>query len=227
MKIVSIHQPNYLPWLPYLNKIKEADIFVILDIAQYKKNEFMNRNRIRTSKGWTYLTIPLKSKDYYLKPIYKVQLPPDDKWMEKHWKSIEASYSSAEYFNLYKIFFKKLFTSNFKTLGEINLKIIYYLIDILNIETEVVLSSDLDMDESAKSTDLLINIIQESKGTSYLSGPCGKNYLELDKFKKNNIEVRFQDYKHPKYKQNFPGFEPFMSAIDALFNIGKKTKELI
>jgi len=60
--IVSINQPAYLPWLGYFNRVANSDLHVVLDHVQYEKNSFTNRNKIRTAQGFSWLTLPLKTK---------------------------------------------------------------------------------------------------------------------------------------------------------------------
>ena len=224
--VVTIHQANYLPYIGFFNKVKQADILVMFDIADYVKNKFQNRNKIRTADGWTYLTIPVEKK-YYRRPFYQVMLPEGDKWREKHWKSIKANYSGADYFDSYKDFFEYLYSTKHKTLMELIEKIIRYLLNRFEIEVEIVKTTDLEIKSDLKGPDLLTDILHKTNANCYLSGKTGKKYLEQEKFIENAIDLVFHEFTHPVYKQRFKGFEPYMSAIDLLFNVGEKSKELI
>lgn len=224
--ITSIHQLNYLPWLGFFNKVKQSDTFVMFDIADYVKQKFQNRNKIRTKDGWIWLIIPIERK-YHRKPFFEVMLPKDNKWKQEHWLGIRGNYAKAPYFNSYKDFFESLYKKDFKTLMEINEKIMLYLFEQFGINVDIVKTTELDINRELKSTDLLIEILKKVNADNYLSGKSGNEYLEHDKFKQNKIELRFQEFKHPVYKQRFDGFEPYMSAIDLLFNVGEKSKELI
>jgi len=226
MKTVTIHQPNYLPYIGLFNKVKQAEVFIILDTALFSKNSVTNRNKIRTPDGWTYLTIPIERKNHQ-KPIKDVDLPKNNKWMENHWKSIMTSYGKARHFKEYRAFFEELYKSSFAKLAEINMKIIGYLLEQFNIDVEIIKSSSLDIGPNLRKTDLLIKILKVVNAGVYLSGEGGKNYLELDKFKENRIEIEFQRFEHPKYEQQFSGFVPYLSAIDLLFNVGKKSSGVI
>jgi len=226
MKIVTIHQPNYLPWLGVFSKIKHSDCFVILDTVKYTKNSVINRNKIRTKEGWCYLTIPIE-KNYYNSKIYEVKLPENNKWKKEHWKTIEANYKKADYFYFYKHFFENLYKENFEYVWQINENIIFYLLKYFDIDVEIIKASELNLDPDLRKTDLLIAILNSIGAEVYLSGPSGRNYLEFDKFKKNNIKLEFFEFKHPIYKQRYPGFEPYMAAIDLLFNLGEKSREFI
>lgn len=225
-RVVTIHQVNYLPWLGFFNKIKNSDAFVMFDTADYEKNGVQNRNKIRTAEGWCYLTIPV-NKIYYRKPLYTVKMPEDNRWMKKHWTALELNYKKANYFESYSNFFRKLYSQSYETLMGFNSKIILYLLKEFRINVEVVKTTDMNINRELKRTDLLINILQAAKANTYLSGQSGKTYLEEGKFKTAGIKLAYHEFKHPIYKQRYAGFEPNMAAIDLLFNIGEKAKDLI
>jgi len=225
-KVVTIHQPNYLPWLGFFSKVKKSECFVILDNVEYTKNCVINRNRIRTMRGWCYLTIPIEKK-YYNSGICDVKLPEDNRWQKNHWKSIEANYSKAEYFNSYRDFFYGLYRENLDFLWQINEKIIIYLMDCFGINVEIVKASSLDINPKLRKTDLLIEVLKNVGAETYISGPSGRGYLEPKEFRDSHIYFEFFEFTHPVYKQRYPRFEPGMAAIDLLFNLGEKSKGLI
>jgi hypothetical protein len=226
MTTATIHQVNYIPWLGFFSKAKDSDIFVMFDDARYSKNNFMNRNSIRTAGGWTYLTIPIERK-YYRKPLCQVMLPHDDRWKEDHWKAILFNYNRAEFFHDYSDFFDGIYNEEHRTLVEFNEKIILYLFKQFGVKAEVVRTTELGIDTSLRKTDMLLDILKRVRATSYISGEGGKDYIDEEMFRKSGIELRFQEFEHPTYKQAFEGFIPRMSAIDALFNLGKGAAELI
>jgi WbqC-like protein family len=226
MKKVSIHQPNYLPWIGFFHKVSKSDCFVILDIAEYSNSGITNRNKIRTKDGWIYLTIPI-GKKYHNARIVDVQLQDDYSWQRSHFKTLEANYKKSDYFYCHEDFFKKLYAVKYQHLWEINEKIIFYLLECFDINVEIIKSSDLSFDLNSKKTDLNINVLKEVGADIYLSGPSGRNYLETDLFKENNIKLEYTNFEHPIYKQRFEGFVPNLSAVDLLFNLGDKSKDLI
>jgi hypothetical protein len=226
MKIVSMHQPNYLPWLGFFSKVAHSDCLVIEDISAYTKQTVTNRNRIRIKDGWVYLTIPVGSKSYNL-PIHRVPLPRDKRWMKNHWKIIKDNYTKTDFFSLYKDFFAELYLKDFQYLGQINMEIISYLLKCLEINVEVIIGSELGLDPELRKTDLLIALLRSVGADIYLSGPSGRNYIDFAKFPQNNIDLRFFEFQHPVYKQRYPGFEPAMAAIDLLFNLGPQASEII
>jgi hypothetical protein len=225
-KVVTIHQPNYLPWLGFFAKAKRSDVFVILDTVEYSKNSVINRNKIRIKDGWCYLTIPVEKK-YHEALIKDVALPSDGKWQKNHWATIEANYGKAEFFTSHRDFFKGTYEKDYRFLHEINTDIIKYLMECFRIHPQLVKASELGIDPSLKKTDLLLDILKKTGASKYLSGPSGKDYLEEGKFEKEGVSLEYFSYPHPEYKQRYQGFVPNLSAIDLLFNLGEKSAELL
>ena len=229
MTRISIHQPNYLPWIGFFSKIKNSDFFVILDDVEYSKNSVINRNKIRTKDSWCYVTIPLEKK-YQSSLINEVNLPADRKWQKKHWISIESNYKKADFFDSYCDFFKNLYKQNYDYLWEINEKIIYYLLEQFNIDIEIQKSSEIEKYPELQGSKLLAaicNTYSDYGEITYLSGQGGKNYMDLNDFKNFGINVEFLEFNHPMYKQRYEGFVPYMSAIDLLFNMGEESEKYL
>lgn len=201
----------------------DADIFVILDDAEYTKNDFFNRNKIKTSQGWQWLTVPVTFSKGDL--INQVRIDNLQFWAKKHWKSIELNYSRAEHFEEYKDNYIKIYGKTWTKLVDLNMEIIRQLMKDLNINTRLVFSSELNIE--GKSTLRLVNICKKLKADKYIAGQGGKNYVDEALFRKENIDLQYQEFSCSKYNQQFHGFMPFMSAIDALFNLGKDASKLV
>ncbi|MCZ6677020.1 MAG: WbqC family protein [Candidatus Poribacteria bacterium] len=214
--IVSVHQPQYLPWLGYFDKIDRSDLFVFLDNVQYKKREFQNRNRIRTPSGDVWLTVPVQTKGRYNQPIREVHIDNTADWRKKHWQSIAHSYQKAPHFSAYKDALELLYHSTWEKLDVLNQFCVRLLMKRLNILTPVVLESELDV--SSTRTERIIEICQQVGASTYLSGAGGQAYIDTDRFGEAEIELVYQHYSHPVYPQIHDGFVPYMSVIDLLFN---------
>lgn len=225
-KIVTMHQPNYLPWIGLFSKISLADCLVIYDTAQYEKNGVVNRNRIRTDRGSTYLTIPLGNLPVETR-ISDVVLPTGNEWRQQHWRRIRENYAKTPFFSDYEDFFENLYLERFLFLRELNERILMYLLSCFNIDVEIIRTSDIEVDPDLRKTDLMIAYLKKADARIYLSGPSGKNYLEMDKFPGNGIDLTFFKFEHPSYPQRYAGFESNMSAIDLLFNVGPNSCDVI
>lgn len=227
-KIATIHQPNYVPWIGLFSKVSRADCLILYDEAQYVKGGMINRNKIRTKQGSTYLTVPVGGYPTHTR-ILDVTLPQNGSWKRDHWKTIRLHYSKAPFFKDYADFFEDLFQQDPRVLflSELNEKIILYLLSCFDIKIEVVKTSLLSVDPALHKTDLMLAYLKKVNAGVYLSGPSGRHYLETDKFPRNNIALQFFKFEHPVYPQRYPGFEPQMSALDLLFNMGPASGDII
>ena len=220
---VAIHQPQYLPWLGYFDKMDRSDVFVLLDSVQYKKNEFINRNRIKTSAGWQWLTVPVHF--HFPERIDQVAVDNRAGWTHKHAQAILTSYGRAPYFATFRPFFDSLYERSWELLRDLNVHAIRGLAELLGIKKEMPLSSGWALDEDP--TGRLVDICRRMGADTYLSGAGGEDYLELSQFDEAGIRVVFQHFEHPEYSQRFGPFEPFMSVVDLLFNSGEQSMEMI
>lgn len=223
-KKVSIHQANYLPWIGFFHKLSKSDCFVLLDIVDYSKNNIINRNKIKTSNGVAYLTIPIEHK-FFRKPLIDVFLPENSAWAKKHWKTIETNYTKSDFFDSYKDFFKSIYETPPEKLVKLNEKIILFLLKEFKIDVEIVKASELNINQSLKKTDLLLDILRKVNATAYLSGIGGKDYLEEEKF--SDIRLEYLNFKHPVYGQLHGKFIEGLAAIDLLFNEGSKAEKFV
>ncbi len=218
--IIAIHQPNYLPYLGFFDKMLKADHFVILDDAQFSKGDFHNRNRINTAAGPKWLTIPVKGT---FMPINDIVINKDHKfsgmkWSEYHLKLIKENYLKTKFFETLFSLLEEIYKQEYEKLLEVNLALIFLLKKLFEIKTPVSLSSELGI--RSLSTRRLIDICNYFSAETYLSGKSGQNYMDLSLFEKNNINVLIQDFKHPVYNQGFNRFEKNLSSIDVFFNAG-------
>ena len=223
--IIAIHQPQYLPYAGFFDKIDKADIFVLLDDVQFKKNEWQNRNRIPNSQGWQWLTVPVKYK--FGQKICEIEINNQTNWMNKHYQALLTNYNQSPVFKEFQSFFKNVYEKSWRKLSSLNIYLIENLKKFLEIKTDLILSSELGV--SGKKTVRLVEICRKLKADVYLSGPGGGSYLDLDEFKKAGIRPRFQDFHEPVYPQAFPGpgFRQNMSIIDLLFNCGRDSLDVL
>ena len=222
--IVSVHQPQYLPWLGYFDKIDRADVFVLLDNVQFKKNEWQNRNKIKTAQGWQWLTVPVMYK--YPQLISEVTINNGVNWQHKQKQAILSNYKKAHCYEFLEPFFEDLFSSTWEFISQLNIEMVKKLIAMLGIETPLYVASELggfpqDPDER------LIAITKYFNADTYLAGAGGREYMDIEKYDKIGLKVIFQDFTHPVYDQLFGEFEPFMSVIDLIFNHSDRSLMII
>ena len=204
----------------FFDKIQRAELFVMLDHVQYRKRYFQNRNRIRSADGSTWLTVPVKVKGKYEQCINEVRIDNEGnlRWREKCWNSLSRCYRKAPFFHDYSEFFRDLYSRDWEYLVDFNEAVIIYLLSALNIETRIMKSSNLNL--GGRKADLMVQICRKVGATTYLSGISGKEYLDEASFTKHDIQLQFQEFYHPIYRQLYDPFLPCMSAVDLLFNNG-------
>lgn len=223
MKTISVHQPGYLPWLGFFKKVQSSDIFVFLDDVQFEKNGWHNRNKIFSGEDSMWLTVPVHVK--FGMNLNEVRIDYSSNWIKKHEKSIEMNYGKSSFFDKYWSDFKKIYEKKHEFLINLNMEIIKKSIEILNIKTETILSSSLDIKE--KKSARILQICQSLNASTYIAGTLGKNYIDTNDFEKKNINVIFQNFQHPTYSQKSKSFLPNMAIIDLLFNEGNNAEQIL
>ena len=224
--IVSIHQPNYIPWLGFFHKLLLSDTYVVFDDVQFPRGkDYTNRNQIKTNNGKMWLTASVLGKKE-LKPWNQIEIN-NNGWKEKHLNNIESFYKKTPYFKSYFLFLKRIYETNHKLLLDFNLDLIIFFLGCLNKECNIVLSSDIKT--KLTGLDKILYILKNQNTTKYISGDGegSKRYINEQLFKDNNIELVWQNYKHPTYNQLYGEFIPYLSILDLLFNEGPKSKDII
>ena len=223
---ISIHQPNYLPWAGYFFKICVSKTFVFLDDVQASKQSFFNRVKILENNKTNWLTVPMKIS--LGTKINEVKFSQDD-WKKRHLSKIFNSYKKSNFFKEVFIFFENLYSSAIaNNPSETNKFFIKKISHYLEIETNFLSSSDMKVNSDLISDDRLISILKFLKASLYLSGTGAASYQDQNKFIKNNIALNYMYNLNLNYTQSSIKFEPGLSIIDLLFNLGKiKTREYI
>jgi hypothetical protein len=220
---VAIHQPQYLPWLGYLEKLDAADVFVILDTVQFKKHEWQNRNRIRTKDGWQWLTVPIV--DRFPERIDAVEVSPRVQWSRKHGQALQLQYGRAPYWDPLGPALLALLARPWTSLRDLNVAALEILCAHLGIATPRIAASTLQARE--ESTDRLIDLCQAVGGTEYLAGQGGPDYMDLARFAESGIAVAVQAYRHPEYPQRYTPFVSHLSVVDLLLNCGPDSLRIL
>jgi hypothetical protein len=213
---VTIHQPQFLPWLGYLDKIDQADLFIVLDTVQFKKNEWQNRNRIRTADGWQWLTVPVLQR--FGQRIDEVLINPTASWRAQHVRALNMHYARAPYRGLYLEDLRALYEEPWVKLAELNCAVIRWLLRSFGITTPVRCASEWTVRE--EPTDRLADLCRAVGATQYLAGPGADGYMDQVRFETSGVRLQMQAFHHPVYRQVYEPFEPNLSAIDLLLMRG-------
>lgn len=209
---VTIHQPQFLPWLGYLDKIDQADLFIVLDTVQFKKQEWQNRNRIRTATGWQWLTVPVRQR--FGQRIDEVRLNQTVSWQARHLRALELHYARAPYCARYLPELCALYEQPWERLSPLNVAVIRWLLRAFGITTPIRLASEWPARE--EPTDRLVDLCRAVRATSYLAGPGADAYLDTARFEASGVRLEMQTFRHPVYRQLYEPFEFNLSGIDLL-----------
>lgn len=225
---VAALQPSYIPWLGYFDQINKVDTFVFYDDVLYTKNDWRNRNKIKTSHGAAWLTIPVNIKnritDYLL--IKDVALI-DRNILKNHLQIIESNYKKSPFFNDVYSVIAPIFTLEYILLSELTINVIKVISEFLGIKkVRFLKSSDMNI-PSQNPTERLINVCKSLNATHYITGASAKNYLDEKIFGNENIQLEYQKYTHPTYNQLWGEFIPYLSIIDLLFNEGPRSLNIL
>ncbi|GAW88096.1 hypothetical protein FPS14_contig00002-0007 [Flavobacterium psychrophilum] len=223
MKKIAILQSNYIPWKGYFDLIASVDEFIIYDEMQYTKNDWRNRNKIKTKNGIEWITIPVKVTSISQK--INETLIFDKKWFKKHQATLQTNYAKAKCFNETKDIIFGLYkqAQSKDKLSEINQIFIKGICDFLDIKTKISVSSDYNL--IAGKTERLVDLCRQTNATNYLSGPSARDYIDESLFKEKNIILEWMNYAdYKEYKQPNLPFEHGVSILDLIFNEGKNAR---
>jgi len=218
-KKIAILQSNYVPWKGYFDLIRAVDEFVLYDEVQYTKNDWRNRNRIKTQAGVKWLSIPVRQERLEQK-ISETRVA-DSRWAAQHWKSIAGNYARAPHFNRYAEMVETWYSqaAACELLSDINALFIRAICATLGITTHITSSRDYELADDR--VERLVGICKQASADTYLSGPAARGYLDETCFTEVGMHVEWMSYDgYPEYPQLFPPFEHGVTILDLLFNVG-------
>lgn len=229
--IVSIHQPHFLPWLGYLKRMSQADLFIILDHVQFERQNYQNRTRILLDGQAHWLTVPVVHNSRQER-IADKQINNSDEikirqWSDRNYQKIFHAYRKAPFFNSHGPDLKKILESRWERLVDLNQELLEYLRDIFGITTPLINSAELAVD--GRKSELILNLCKAVDADTLLIGMgASRSYLDTEAFAMAGIEIIGQDFTHPHYAQYGNDiFVPGLSAIDLLFNHGPESRNIL
>lgn len=229
LRIVTCHQPAYLPWLGFLHKVALSDCFVVMDTVAFSRSGWEHRNRIKGANGSFWLTVPLVAESLRYGRLDAVRIATDygaGRWQEKHWNALRRSYVRAPYWPDYADRFEAIYREKqWLRLRDLNLAVLNVLLQAFGLQTEMPLASDLG--PVGKKSDLILDQCVRTDAAIYVSGALGRNYLVERDFTDRDIRILYQDYRATSYRQQFGDFVPNLSAIDTLFNCGPDCAQVL
>jgi len=221
---IAISQSNYIPWRGYFDLIDRVDEFVVLDDVQYTRQDWRNRNRIKTSNGAVWISVAIQSR--FGQRIDETVVS-DRSWAEKHWSKIQQAYRGADCYQEREAALGAAYerAGTHERLTDINRELMDFMLDTLGITTPLRRSEELAVRDDP--SERLIAICHELQAEVYLSGPAARAYLDEDRFARAGVEIEWMDYSgYRPYEQLHGPFEPAVSAIDLLLNVGSEARTL-
>lgn len=219
----AIHQPNFLPWLGYFYKIQHSDVFVFLDsvaLSTGGASAITHRTRVLMGKQAGYLSLPIKKTGA---TQIKDEEILDGNHIEKHLKSLAQHYARAPFKKQIWPLVESIFHFPSLNLADFNINGIESVCSALGWTPKLVRSSNLieSGPNRPQKSELLIELCKSLGANRYLAGSGGsRQYLDLEAFRRADIEVVFSPFVHPVYPQFGGLFVPGLSALDALMHVG-------
>jgi len=227
-KVAVIHQPDFLPWIGFLDRLRKADLYIALDHVQFvsgSSNSWTHRDRIKTAAGPRWLTLGTKKAPLGT-PINAIELAPGRDWRDTNLNQLRESYRGTPYFTDVFGELEALYARNDEKLVAMTLASIDMLGRMLDVTRPRILSSSLS--PRGARNEMLVDLLRKVGATHYLSGVGARAYFEPQPFAEAGIEVLWQAQDHPTYPQPHGAFVPYLSAVDMLFNCGReKSREIL
>ncbi|MBR1945381.1 MAG: WbqC family protein [Alphaproteobacteria bacterium] len=224
---VCVMQPYFFPYLGYWQMISAVDTFVIFDDVNYINKGWINRNNILVNgQAWMF-TLPL-DKASQNKLINEIELGGDLKTREKILRTVQMSYKKAPFYDVIYPLVEKAFLNPQKNLALFLKDHFESVFDFLDIKTKIILSSDVEKDNSLKGQDKILQICRKLDCDTYINTIAGEELYSYDAFAKQNMQLRFIKMKPVEYAQYKQPFVPNLSFIDVMmFNDKARIKDLL
>lgn len=219
MKRVAILQSNYIPWKGYFDIIASVDEFIVYDCVQYTKNDWRNRNQIKTPQGKAWLTVPVRQRSLD-QTIEQTEIA-DPGCFRKHWSTFRQNYAKAPHIGYCSDALEPVFDElrAESMLGRANVRLIRAVCDLIGIRTPIHDAGDYDL--SGDRNERLVSLCRQVGASAYLSGAAAKAYLDERQFAQAQISVEWMSYDgYPEYVQPHPPFDHHVSVLDLLASTG-------
>lgn len=229
--IVAAHQPHYMPWLGYLDKVAKADVFVVMDDLQFEAQNFQNRQRLKTCKGPEWLTVPVQrgaQADRVNDKVIDNSGSSRQHWQHRHWRTLETHYRGARFFEDYAPELEQVYRQPWERLLDLNLHMLGLAMRWLDVRTPIVRSSNLQL--IGQKTDRLIDMCRKLGARCYLTGSGGSTgYLDAEAIGRAGFGVIWQEFAHPRHDQRYTGagFATHLGFLDLLLNCGPESREIL
>ena len=215
---MTIHQPEHLPWLGFFAKVKSSDLALLLDTVPYRHGYFQNRNRLSSRGSLVWLTVPVRHRGHFGAEIRQIRIDDTRPWRRQYLGRLEDALRRASHAEAVLIPLRRIIEEAPAELSELNTRIIRWLCELLGVSTPIRLASEFGV--PGRSSELLASLCDAVDGQVYLSGPSGRDYLDLTPFQRLGIAVEYFFFAHPEYPRDGEPWTPNLSAVDLVAHVG-------
>ncbi len=225
-RTVCIHQPDFAPHLGFFQRLEDSNVYIVLDDVQFIRRGWQHRDKIKTPRGAAWLTLSVRKTDFEA-PISEVRLVDEDggDWRRGNLNLIRENYRKAPFFDRIFPEFEALYGRGLVRMVDHNMAVLEWMRGLLDVTAETLFASDLAQ-PGAKS-EKLARLTEAAGGDHYLTGSGSADYLDPAPFAARGIWPEIRPYEHPVYAQRHGDFVPYLSALDALMNMGPAARDLI
>jgi hypothetical protein len=228
---ISVMQPHFVPYPGLFDLINQVDLFVFYDCAKFERCSWQTRNRIKTDRGWEFITVPVKNPKKTQR-IMDVEIDYSKDWITNHLKTLEHCYRKATFYRDYIFDIKRIYHIRPHLLESLNNIFMLHFLKTLNIETQIEYTHGIGLEEVEGRTEKLIEVCKHFEATEYVSSPMGRSLYKEEDFKKHGIKLSWYEYHNAVYPQVKHGnikqfFIPELSILDMIFNCGIYTEKII
>ena len=214
--ITTIHQPDFMPWIGYFDKIKSSELLIYLDDVQFSRRGWTHRDKIKVLDKFVWLTVPIEKKNNYHQSIKELKIKDNLALYKIHLDIIKNAYRKSKNFDQVFPSLEKIYKKNFNFLIDLNIEIIDLFCDFLEIKKKTFFSSQYNI--STKSTERLIDLLEINNSKKYLTGEPSKSYIDTDIFKNKGIEIIWHNLDEKEYIKKYERFDRNLSTLDFLMN---------
>lgn len=224
MVTVSVHQPNFMPWLKLMAKILDSDVYVAYDSVQFTRQEFHARQLFATRGGTpAWLTVPVLSTG--ARQVLKNVRIAENGWRETHLEFLEKNYVQAPYFDEVFPLIQAVYGRGHQLLVDHNLDLIEQFCRYLGSAVKIVRASSLPHEGTREER--LLDLVRNAKGDAHLTSTTATHVIDWTGFEDARIPVYQQLFEHPEYAQGTGTFTANLAAADLMFNAGQATARLL
>ncbi len=231
--VVSVHQPNFLPWLKLLDKILGSDVYVAYDSVIYTRSEYHGRQRIKRDGRPDWLSVPLVKVRGTQQLIHDVRIDEAQPFRKQHLRMLKLGYAKAPYFDEVFPIVEEVYGRGQERLVDLNVDLIEAVCRYLNSSVRIVRAGDLEGDlrdeQRADGTGRIIELVRSVGGTVHLTSTWGtqREYIDWARVAESGLRVWSQDFTHPEHPQGRGEFLEHLACLDMLFHCGRSTADVL